>query len=377
MVIFTKPLVFAVTLDLLVNGIAVNIFGPTLLKIMDSFSIDFAVASLVVSAWAFGCMLCIFTGRMPDKYGAYNMTRLSLLLIGVSYILMGLSTNLLTLFFFSFLGGVANGTFHSSCNQVILGSYSESKGNVLNRTQGFYGIGATIGPTIAAVIISFFNDWKFGFIICGTMLVIAAIPQFLLKSTKKGSTAVSEKSGSSNRSYFVLLAVIMFMIYAMPAGINSWLPTFIVRTGKASYLEAGLILSGIWGAITIGRFSVGRVVDKLGIKKILVYLSLLGGISSLAAIFASGFSSNAILWGLVGLSTAPTYPLILTLVYNRYQKMPGTIIGRISAIGSIGALTAPPAIGMLARAISPEMTTLFVPITFFALILMFNKMEMD
>ena len=122
-----KPLVLAVLADLFVNGLAVNIFGPTLLKMMDSLNIDFAVASLAVSAWAFGGMLCIFTGKLADKYGSYNNTRLSLLLIGIFLILMGFSAYIIMLFFFSFIGGAANGTFHSSCNQVILNSYPESK----------------------------------------------------------------------------------------------------------------------------------------------------------------------------------------------------------------------------------------------------------
>ena len=369
-----KVVWFTLSLDLFMWGLINNLFGPSVLKIMDEFKIDFTIAGIAVTAMSIGGMFSIFIGRLADKYGSYNVCRIGLLSMGFLTAFTGFSTGYMIFFLFSFLTGISIGAFQSSFNQVILDLYPESKIKMLSLSQVFFGVGATIGPTVTASIISSLNDWRLAYILFGGVLVAFMIFQFFLKSSTKSKVTLSdEKEGSSH--FFVMLLIGIFLLFLIGTGVNSWLPTFVVKTGKATYLEAGVILSCFWGTGTVMRGLVGKAVDKMGEKKLLVSFSFLCFISSILSLYAIGLIPNAIIWGIAGLAFAPIYPLVIATAYNKYRRSPGKIIGRLVAIGNVGGLIAAPLIGIINGVFDPNIATLVIPLSGLAITIVFFRMK--
>ena len=277
-------------------------------------------------------------------------------------------------FLFSFLTGISIGAFQSSFNQIILDLYPEAKIKMLTLTQVFFGVGATIGPTITASIISGLNDWRLAYMLFGGVLAAFMVFQFFLKSTSTSKLTLSDEREESGHFFFMLLIGI-FLLFLFGTGVNSWLPTYVVKTGKTSYLESGVILSCFWGVGTVMRGLVGKVVDKMGEKRLLVSFSLLCFISGVISLYVSGLIPNAIIWGIAGLAFAPIYPLVIAIAYNKYRRSPGKIIGRLVASGNIGGLTAAPLIGVINGISDPNIATLVIPLSGLALAIVFLRMK--
>ncbi len=362
--------------DLFLWGIVSNLFGPSSLRIMDEFKIDFALAGIAVSALSFGGMFSAYTGKFADTYGSLYVTRLSLLFMGLLTALTGLSDSVYSLFLLSFLTGISIGTFQASFSQAVMDLYPEAKIKMLTLTQVFFGVGATIGPTATAIIISSFDSWRSGYLLYGIILNILAILQFSLKSSSTVRRTIAYGREEYGTSFLILLGG-MLLIFIWGAGVNSWLPTYIVSTGKASYLEASAILSCFWGAVTVMRGVTGKITEKVDEKRMLIWLTILGFVIGVLSLSVSGFILNAIVWSVIGLSFAPVYPLIIAITYNKYRHNPGRVIGRLVAIGNAGALISAPLIGEINSITNPYVATLIIPISSLTIAILFLKLKTD
>jgi MFS family permease len=189
------------SLDLFLWGLLNSIFGPSSLRIMGEFNADFATIGIAVSAMSFGAMFSIFTGRYADKYGSYYISRLSLFFLGLATFLTGFTNSIFLFIVLSFLAGISVGTFQASFTQAILDLYPEAKLKMLSFNAVFFGVGATIGPTVTALLISSFNDWRVAYILFGGLLAASVFFQFSLKSSSRErmtpSIDRSEQKGTS------------------------------------------------------------------------------------------------------------------------------------------------------------------------------------
>jgi MFS family permease len=343
---------------------------------MNTFKIDFATAGFSVAAVSFGAMFSMFTGRYADKYDAYHVSRISLLFLGLLTFLIGFSNSIFMFIMLSFLTGICNGTFEASFYQVILDLYPEAKLKMLGFTEVFFGIGSTIGPTATALIISGFNDWKIAYMLFGGILAVSVVFQFYIKQARIPRETFFDGKGAKGNSFFILVVALFFM-FIIGTGVNSWLPTYIVTSDKAGYLEASVLLSCFWATGTVMRGLCYKIVDKIGEKKTLVYFISVCLVCTFISIGVVGFVLNAFIWGIVGLVYIPLYQLVMLVVYSKYRHNPGRAIGRLVTIGNFGALIAAPLIGTINNVSGPDIATLVIPLSSLIVLLMFLKLRID
>jgi FHS family L-fucose permease-like MFS transporter len=365
-----------ICLDVFLWGLIFNLFGPSSLRIMATFKIDFVTAGFSVAAVSFGAMFSMFTGRYADKYGAYQVSRLSLLFLGLLTFIIGFSNSIFMFIILSFLTGICNGTFQASFYQIILDLYPEAKLKMLGFTEVFFGIGSTIGPTATALIISGFDDWKIAYMLFGGILAVSIVFQFYIKQSRIPREIFSDGKGIKENSFFILVVALFFM-FIIGTGVGSWLPTYVVTTNRAGYLEASALLSCFWATGTVMRGLCYKIVEKVGEKKTLVYFISVCLVFTLISIGIVGFVPNAFIWGIVGLVYVPLYPLVMLVVYSKYKSNPGRAVGRLVTIANFGALIAAPLIGTINNVSGPDIATLVVPLSGLIVLLMFLKLSID
>ena len=348
--------------NLFLFGLILSLFGPSNLKIMEEFGANFAYVGIAVSAQSLGAMLSFFTGGLSDKYGSYSTTKWCLFGLGLTTVFMGLSPNIIFLFVSSFFVGITFGTFNASFNQVIMGLYPRSSTKMLNIVLVSFGIGITIGPTTVAAIISYFNSWRIGYVLFGSIMMAFTLLQFSFTMVDRKEPTISSGGVVSNH-LFLMLFVALFFFSILTTGITSWLPTYIVKANKASYLEAGMILSSFWAGVTLIRLFSWKLTDRLGEEKSLAVFCFLGFIIGSLSIFVTGFLPNAIVWGSMAMSHALVYPLTITIAYLRYPNSPGKRIGRLLSLSTIGSLIAAPLIGTISNVVNLNAATLVIPLS--------------
>lgn len=131
-----------------------------------------------------------------------------------------------------------------------------------------------------------------------------------MTSTPRGSDTQWLLWLCASRTGFAL----MFTAYA--AAIPLLKPEWGMSAG-----EAGLIQSAWHGGYLFSLVAVGFLADRYGAKRVFLLSSVASSISAMVfALFANGFLSGALLYGLTGLFSGGSYTPGLTLIAERFQS---------------------------------------------------------
>ena len=152
-----------------------------------------------------------------------------------------------------------------------------------------------------------------------------------------------DKRALSTLMFWISCFSAFVLIYSM----NTWLPRLLMQSGFD--LDSSLLFTAVMqiGAI-VGTIVFGRLVDKLGFKKVLVPLFFAGAI----ALGLLGFTrSTVIVFALIAIIGAASFGVqnMANAFVSQYYSadIRSTAIGSTMAFGRIGGIVAPTLIGFL------------------------------
>ncbi len=168
-------------------------------------------------------------------------------------------------------------------------------------------LGSIIGATIAAIY-----GWRYAFVALGVVgLIVAPLLLFTVKEPPRGqydkaSAPAPAGNPFRNLGFFfrnkvlVMAAAASSLTTTVGYALLAWGPAMLMREKGADFGDLALFYSfAIGGALFVGTFGTGVLVDRLG-KKSLAYYALVPGLAALAAApFLAGFA------------LAPGWPLAL------------------------------------------------------------------
>lgn len=148
-----------------------------------------------------------------------------------------------------------------------------------------------------------------------------------------------------------ICAVFLLGYVGAEVSLGGWLVTFMLRVRRGSAFASGMVVTGFWLGITLGRVVLGFVTPRLGEKlAIAVYLLLSMALELLFWLIPS-FISSAIFSALLGFFMGPLFPaavVVATKLLPRHLHV--SAIGFAAAFGGGGAALFPFAVGAIAQA---------------------------
>lgn len=145
--------------------------------------------------------------------------------------------------------------------------------------------------------------------------------------------------------------LIMFSFYqGSEVAISGWVISYLIHYRDGDPSKVGNVTSGFWGGITLGRFILIPLAQKIGLKTSAVCL-LIG-----AAIFQSlvwavpDIITNAVAESIVGFFLGPIYPVamgVFSQVWPRNIQI--TSVALVSSMGSSGGAFVPFITGLMAQ----------------------------
>lgn len=257
--------------------------------------------------------------------------------------------------------GIGAGAVDVALNNFVAIYY---KAKHMNWLHCFWGIGATAGPMIMALIVGQNGSWQKGyFFISAFQLVLASVLILSLPLWKK-LEPLPEKRDKEKRTSFslkqlfqtrgVFLSVFLFVGYStleMTTGL--WSGSYLVKNSGFLPEEAAWGVSLMFAFMTLGRFLSGfltsifsnRQMIRLGL--LIVFL----GVLELIIPFNDDFDYVGLI--LIGLGCAPVYPSMLHETPRRFGIDLSKHVFGVQMAGSyIGGLCLPPAFGVIADNLS-------------------------
>jgi len=360
-------MMFAMTTD------AVGVIIP---EIIEEFNLSMTAAGL----FHYGPMTAmalagIFLGFLADKLGRKNTIFLGLASFSLSSYLFLAGHNFaffLTLLVFS---GAAIGVFRTGA-LALIGDISRSNNehtSTMNAVEGFFGVGAIIGPFIVAYLLKENVEWKWLYVIAATiciLLIIIALAVKYPKTQKQTEEPINVKRTLKMvKDPFALgFSLAAFFYVTIEAAIYVWMPTLMKSYDGSLIFIATYALPIFFILRAAGRFLGAWMMAYLRWDLVLT----ISGIIILGC-FAGSItipSAAVVLLPLSGLFMSVIYPTINSKGISCFPKPKhGSIAGIILFFTAAGAALGPLAMGVVSDLFGSDAKYGFMLATGFAAIL--------
>lgn len=372
-------------------GLPDSILGVAWPKMRDTFNKPLEAAGIItIFLTSCSTLSSFLSGRVLCRFGTGTVVMISCFMTGLALLGYSLVPTFLWLVVMTLPLGFGAGSVDSGLNHYIARHYSSRHMNWLHC---FWGLGATLGPIIMTTVLAAGLAWNFGFrIISFIQLTLACIflltlrfwqeEQFERDSPKMEVIPDMDTHTQLDQvigfwSLGAWLSILFFFIYAATEfSIGLWGYSLMIESRGIQKETAGFWIAVYYGAITIGRFLNGIIVDRLGnpaIVRIGLIIALTG---SIFFFFPYPAWFGLISFILLGLGLAPLYPCMMHETPRRFDaKTSRVLIGYQVGSACIGSSLIPAGIGLAASTTSLEIVSLFIGFFVIVLFMMSEKLN--
>jgi fucose permease len=366
---FLMFMMFAMTTD------AVGVIIP---KVMKQFQLSMTAAGLMHYAPMVAIALAgIFLGFLSDKFGRKKTIIIGLALFAAnSYLFLTGNTFAFFLCLMVILG-LAIGVFKTAA-LALIGDISKSTiehTSTMNAVEGFFGVGAIIGPFIVTYLLKIGVDWKWLYVVAGTLCIVLIIIALMIeypqtKKTTEDPINLKATLAMMKDPYAMGFSIAAFLYVAVECAIYVWMPTLIAGYKGNAVFVATYALSIFFILRASGRFLGALLMVHfnwalvLSIFSFLIFLCFLGSV-------VGGIDFAVILLPLSGLFMSVIYPTINSKGISCFPKAKhGSVAGVILFFTAAGAALGPLLMGAVSDAFGHNAIYGFVLATVFSALLL-------
>ena len=335
-------LMFAMTTD------AVGVIIPEIIK-------EFKLTHTQAGAFHYVTMLAIalsgiLLGYLADKIGRKPTIILGLIIYAVSCFLFAIGDSYLFFVALLFSSGLAIGIFKTAglalVGDITKNPHEHTKS--MNMVEGFFGVGAIIGPWIVSSLLANGYSWKYLYLFAGLVCILLSLATWSAKTSEsisnKGSKVSVKRTFAMMKNPFALGFSLCIALYVgAEAAIYVWMPTLLADYDGDLAELAVYALTVFFVLRAGGRFLAIWVLSKISWSAAMSFLS--GGIFFcylVSMIFGLDFA--VILLPVSGLFMAMIYPTlnskgISCFAKSEHSSVAGLILFFTAVAATLGPLS--------------------------------------
>ncbi len=365
----SKNLILVIScVSFLAMGWLIGALGPALENLSDQTGSDLAtIGALFTVTFLGGLVAQVLTGPINDRFGQRTVLLLGAALLGPSAVGVALSHNLWLTLFLGALWGLGFGALDVGHN-VLIAEVFNGRNGIMNLLHAFFGIGASVGPAVAGVMLNWQGTaipaiWIGGGLTLLTLPFVYRLPHGLVR--REDGTSDAAKVQASAFSYRVpllwLLSAVMMIYVGIEVGLGGWMPDYLDQTTGLNKDATAFATAGFWFALTGGRALIAVAGSRFTPLQVL-WISILGSaLGGLILMIGTGSATLSIAGMLLsGLCYGPIYPTIMIVVTGTFRSGPGKAASVAAAMGSLGGGALPWMQGILLDKVSATSSVIFV-----------------
>lgn len=307
-------------------------------------------------------------GFLADRLGRKSTIILGLLLFGASSALFAVGDDFLFFVGLLFVSGLGIGVFKAGALALIgdISTSTRQHSATMNTVEGFFGIGAIIGPAIVAWLLHSGLDWKWLYVVaailCGALVVASATARYpttaRTQDAPKGTMAEALKLARDPYALGFGLALMLYV--AAEAAVYVWAPTYLLGYEGPLVWFALYAVSIFFVLRAAGRFLGAWLLARMPWQKVLAICSI-GVLVCFAAAAMGGRGVAALALPASGLFMSVLYPTINSKGISCFEKSRhGQAAGLLLFFTCISAVAAPLAMGLLGDAFGDAKFSLYL-----------------
>ena len=286
-------------------------------------------------------------GRLSDRFGGRTAMGLTLVVSGLSAVLIVLSNSYLTLLACMAFSGLAQGPGNPACNKAIAQGIVASQRGIIT---GVKQSGVQFAVFIAGFAVPGLTDafgWRSSmWLVVGVSALGLLGLGFITVREESGARATKTSTTERLSTFVNQVAIYGFLLGIVGGGLGRFLPLFAEEEVGFSLAQAGRVF-GVQGLIAIpSRLISGALLDRgVSARLMLTVMGIFGAVAVLLILASSGGASG-FLWAgtvLAGL-TLGSWNTAANLSMIR-QPDSGRATGRLILGFLIGLTVGGPAVG--------------------------------
>ena len=295
----------------------------------------------------------VLLGSMADRFGRKPTILVGLALFGLSASLFAWVSSFGLFLILLFVGGLAVGIFKTAALALIgdISTSTRAHTATMNVVEGFFGIGAIIGPAIVAYLLSHDASWKWLYLIaaalCGLLMILAwRVPYPPVQAKTEGAPMADMLAMMRNRYALAFSSGIMLYV-GVETAIYVWMPTLLAGYAGPGWQWAAYALSIFFILRVIGRFAGFWLLERFNWTAVLASCGIAILVCFALAIFG-GRPMAVMSLPLSGLFMSVLYPTLNSKGISCFPKpQHGAISGVILFFTCVSAVVAPLAMGLI------------------------------
>ncbi len=343
--------------------VGMSIVSPIISLYAQSFGVSLAVASLAITAHAFGRFIAdIPAGIAADRYGRRPVMIIGSILVMITAFLNASASDFGLYLVYRFLEGVGSGMWMTS-RQTLLADIlkPEERGRIMGYFQAFILIGQSAGPVIGGFVAAAWGIAApfYAYTVTGAICVLLTYflifePKGIVKVKVSGEHLF--KLGDvvrllRNQTY-AMACFATFVVFFQRSGIRTdILPLYAANELGMDPAAIGTILGYATITNLIITVPIGYAIDLLGRKPVIIWNILIMAAADIGFVYAKDYWGLVIAALMMGLASggAGQAPLALATDATQNERR-GLAMGVYRLMGDLGSMIGPVALSAIADA---------------------------
>jgi fucose permease len=347
-------------------GMCFTLLGAISVKLMPRLKIDHAGFGWLISTFMFSCLIAVLIiGVTIDKIGHKPVAIAGFLITGLCILAMAYGKSYkvaLTACLFLGFGAMALNTVGNTLiPHVLFGGKNQTAALNLGN------VSTCLGLFLSPMLVSFlFRKTSYEKAVAA-LAAIALAPVVLALTAQypriEAGFALSDAFGLLGNPATLLAGLVLFCYIALESSFCNWLPPYgneVIATANPSLgadavdASSQRLLSVFAIAMMIGRL-LASAIPAIGTHGVwfIVGAAVVSGLIVLAMTVSKSAPLAWLLAALAGLVFAPVFPTTIGVTFPKFpDTVQGSLFGIIFAIGLLGAVIVPKAMGNLAKGAS-------------------------
>jgi len=288
-----------------------------------------------------------FSGVLASRFGCRAVIVVAAVILASSLPLLATSSALPLLAVTLIVFGAGLGAMDVAMNIQAIVVEAASGRSMMSGFHGFFSVGGAVGAGVMAALLSVGKSplvaaGSMSIVICAA--VVVAFPNLLPYGIKSDGPALALPRG-----IVLIIGVFCFVLFLTEGAILDWSALFLTTVRHLEASNAGLGYAAFATAMTIGRLTGDRVVERLGPERVV----LLGSLCAAGGFVLTIASPSSLVafagFALVGIGCANIVPVLFSAAGRQRDMAPSIAVPAITTIGYAGILTGPAAIGFVSQ----------------------------
>ncbi len=307
-------------------------------------------------------------GFMADRLGRKATIIIGLILFGLSSALFAVGEDFLFFVGLLFVSGLGIGVFKSGALALIgdISNSTREHSATMNTVEGFFGIGAIVGPAVVAWLLHSGADWKWLYVVaavlCGALVLTASFARYPARpvAVERSPANMGETLKLLGDPHALGFGLALMLYVAAEAAVYVWAPTYLAGYEGDWVWFAVYAVSIFFVLRAVGRFLGAWLLSRMSWQKVLAICST-GMFVCFAVALLGDRGAAALALPASGLCMSVLYPTINSKGISCFDKgRHGQIAGLLLFFTCISAVLAPLAMGLLGDAFRDPKYSLYL-----------------